>query len=249
MQSLANATLHAGVDQAPGVRVGRPGGELDAGQKRRGRAARRERVDVRVVEVGAVVDRGQAQLAGKPHPRAGPELVGVEPSTKAFRLACLENRARLGFVERAALAEHVDPLRVLGAGVEHRPGHQVDVPTGVVGVLRRHHVRAEERRLVGDLPRDRQAARLVEDGEAVAALDLERRGALAPHLGGQPDEVGGELLVASPLGWRRRWCGCRRRSTAVPVIRAANSSARSPANTRWLCESTKPGTTARPPTS
>ena len=35
----------------------------------------------------------------------------------------------------------------------------------------------------------------------------------------------------------------------VPVIRAANSSARSPANTRCECESTNPGITARPPRS
>src|SRR5262245_35966731 len=35
----------------------------------------------------------------------------------------------------------------------------------------------------------------------------------------------------------------------VPAIRAANSWARSPANTRWECESTKPGITARPPAS
>lgn len=34
-----------------------------------------------------------------------------------------------------------------------------------------------------------------------------------------------------------------------PLIRAANSSARSPANTRCAWESTNPGSTARPPAS
>ena len=34
-----------------------------------------------------------------------------------------------------------------------------------------------------------------------------------------------------------------------PVMRAANSVLRSPAKTRWLCESTKPGMITRPPTS
>ena len=34
-----------------------------------------------------------------------------------------------------------------------------------------------------------------------------------------------------------------------PAIRAANSADRSPANTRCACESTKPGSTARPATS
>ena len=38
-------------------------------------------------------------------------------------------------------------------------------------------------------------------------------------------------------------------SYRVPVIRAENSWERSPAKTRCECESTKPGTTARPPTS
>src|SRR5215831_12246903 len=35
----------------------------------------------------------------------------------------------------------------------------------------------------------------------------------------------------------------------MPAIRAANSALRSPSNTRWACESTKPGSTARPPQS
>ena len=35
----------------------------------------------------------------------------------------------------------------------------------------------------------------------------------------------------------------------APAIRAANSSPRSPANTRWVCESTKPGITQRPAAS
>src|SRR5215468_10184478 len=45
-------------------------------------------------------------------------------------------------------------------------------------------------------------------------------------------------VVAMPPAWY-----------AVPAIRAANSALRSPANTRWACESTKPGRTARPPQS
>ena len=38
-------------------------------------------------------------------------------------------------------------------------------------------------------------------------------------------------------------------SYGVPVIRAANSAERSPAKTRWLWESTKPGMRVRPPRS
>ena len=45
-------------------------------------------------------------------------------------------------------------------------------------------------------------------------------------------------VVAMPPAWY-----------GVPAIRAANSALRSPANTRCACESTKPGSTARPPQS
>jgi hypothetical protein len=61
-------------------------------------------------------------------------------------------------------------------------------------------VGAEERRLLGGLPGDGQRAGLVADGEAVAALDLDGRGALRPHLGEVPGHIGGELLIGRGAG-------------------------------------------------
>ena len=63
-----------------------------------------------------------------------------------------------------------------------------------------HDVGAEERRLLGELPGDRQDAGLVVDGQAVAALDLDGGRALAAHLGDQPGDVAGELLVGGGAG-------------------------------------------------
>ena len=88
LQSVASATVDPGVEQPAGVRVGRAGGELDAGQQRRdGVRPPRQRVDVGVGQVGAVVDAGRAaarRRAARPGP--GAELVAVHPQARA-RLA------------------------------------------------------------------------------------------------------------------------------------------------------------------
>ena len=159
-----------------------------------------QRGHVLVGEVGAVVHRDQPELAGEPDAGAGAELVGVQPAAQALGRTGLQDRPGLVRVERAALAEHVDPPGVRRAGLQHRAGHQVDVRRGVVGVLRRDHVRAEEGGLVGDLPGDRERAGLVGDGEPVAALDLDGRGALPAHLVDEPGEVRGQLLVGGGAG-------------------------------------------------
>ena len=161
LQSLASATRDAGVEQPARVGVGLPGRELHAGQQRGDRAGVAQGVDVGVGEVGAVVDRGQAELRGEQDAGARAELVGVQPAPQAVRRAGRQHRAGLVGVEGARLAERVDPAGVRRRGLEHRAGDQLDVAGRVVGVLRRHDVRAEEGGLVGELPRDRQAARLV----------------------------------------------------------------------------------------
>ena len=185
----------AGVEQPPGVGVGLPGGELHAGQQGGDRARVAQGVDVGVREVGAVVDGGQAELGGQPHPGAGAELVGVQPAREAGGRPGGEDGAGLVGVEGTGLAEGVDPAGVRRRGLQHRTGDEVDVPGRVVGVLGRDDVGTEERRLLGEEPRHREAAGLVVDGQAVAALDLQRGGALAAHLLDQPRDVGGELLV------------------------------------------------------
>ena len=172
----------AGVEQPPRVRVGLPRRELHPGQQRGDRPRVAERVDVRVGQVGAVVDRGQPELGGEQHAGARAELAGVQPALQAVRRPGPEHRAGLVDVEGTLLAEGVDPARVRRRGLEHRAGHQLDVAGRVIGVLGRDDVRAEERGLVGELPRHCQAARLVVDGQPVAGLDLDGGGALPAHL-------------------------------------------------------------------
>jgi hypothetical protein len=110
----------------------------------------------------------QAESRGAPGGQHGAGLVAVE-------------RVRAG-----RLAEDVDPAGVRGAGVEHRAGDEGKV-VGRVDAWRAD-VRAEERRLVGDLAGQAQQAGLLLDAEPVAALDLDGAGALAAQLrdpGGQ----------------------------------------------------------------
>ena len=108
---------------------------------------------------------------------------------------------------------------------------------------------AEVGDLVGVRGGDAQGAGLVGDGEAVAGLGLEGGGALAEGLGEVAGEVGLQLLVAGGAGGGDRGADAARACTAGPDMRALNSCVRSPAKTRCEWESTKPGTTARPPAS
>ena len=136
---------------------------------------------------------------------------GSRPAAAAGR----QNRAGLVGVEGAALAERVDPARVRRACLEHRPAHERDVGRRVVGQLGWHHVRAQEGRLRGQRPRDRQRPCLVGDREPVAALDLDGRRALAQHLRHQRPGPGRQLLVG------RRSGRLDRRTDATGGVRAA----------------------------
>ena len=147
LQSVASATVAPGVEQPARVRVRRPGRELGPRQQRRHRVRARQRVHVGVGQVRAVVGAGGAQLHGELHARSRSELVGVHAQAQARPRAGGQDPPGLVAVEGAALAEHVDPFRVRRGGVQHRPGDQVDVVVGPVGVLGRDDVRAEERGL------------------------------------------------------------------------------------------------------
>ena len=142
--------------------------------------------------------RPSSQASCTPGP--GPSWLACSRPCRPCRAPGEQDRARLLVVEGAAFAEGVDPARVRGGGFEHRAGDEVDVAGRVLGVLRGHDVGAEERRLLGELPRHREAPGLVEGGQAVAALDLDGGGALAPHLGDEPGDVGRELLVGRGAG-------------------------------------------------
>ena len=85
-------------------------------------------------------------------------------------------------VEGTRLAEHVDPAHVRGDRLQHVPHDEVHVSLCTARVLLGHEVRAEEGHLV-DLPvpgesvEQARGAGLLGDGEAVAGLRLEGRGA------------------------------------------------------------------------
>ena len=83
-----------------------------------------QRVDVVVGQVRAVVGRGAPQLDGELHARAGPELVGVQPQAEPGGPPGLQHVPALVGVERAALAERVDPAGVRRGGGEHLAGRR-----------------------------------------------------------------------------------------------------------------------------
>ena len=153
-----------------------------------------ERLDVVVREIRAVVDRRGLQLDREPHARPEPELVAVHAQAEPGPPARLEHRPRLVGVERALLAEHVDPARVRPARVEHLAAHQVDVLVRAVLVLRRQGVRAEEGHVVGELGGHDAGAALGLGLEPVAGLDLDVRD---PGLHGLPAAGARERLSSS----------------------------------------------------
>ena len=211
-----------------------------------------ERLDVGV---------GRGRCSGRPTPR------------RARRRAARPARGRAGCRARAGrgpaarpasstardcsasnaplLAEHVDPARVRRAGGEHLAADELDVVVGAALVLGGHDVGAEERHVVGELARRPRTARAsVADVEPVAGLDLEVRDArrAAPRRGGARGERA-QLLVAEAARVASVVTRIPPAAYGAPAIRAANSSPRSPANTRCVWLSTKPGMTQRPPAS
>ncbi len=151
----------------------------------------REGVDVGVGQVGAVVDAGGAELDGEADARPRPELVAVDPEAEPGGAAGLEHRARLVGVERALLAEDVDPAGERRARLEHLADHERDVVVG--RGVRGDDVGAEEGDVVGEARGDLAAAALGLDVEAVAGLDLEVGDAgparLVAACGGEPGEL------------------------------------------------------------
>ena len=205
-----------------------------------------ERGDVIVGQEGAMVGRRAAELDRQLHTGAMSELVGVQPQAEARPAARFEHGTGLVGVERATLAEGVDPTRMRRARGEHLAADQVDVIVRAALELGRHDVRAEEGGLVAQLASDAQRTRLVDDVEPVTGLDLDGRRARPAGLGAAATMP----VTSSSASVAARVADIVVRippaSYGRPDIRAANSSARSPANTRWLWLSTKPGSTQRP---
>ena len=106
-------------------------------------------------------------------------------------------------------------------------------------------MRAEVGDLGGDLGGEHHAAGLVLDGQAVTGLALERGRALPDHLVREAAQAGPERDVGRRPGRRDRGrdAACRVRLARHP---GGELGAALPAKTRWACESTNPGSTARP---
>ena len=174
-----------------------------AGRKRGDGLAAGERVDVGVGQVGAVVDRGGAELDRELHAGPGAELVAVDAEAEPGGAARLEHGARLVGVERAVLAEDVDPASERRARGEHVAADERDVVVGRL-VVRGHDVGAEEGHVVGQLGGDLAAAALGLDVEPVAGLDLEVGDAGAARLrlarGGERRELASEAARVASVG-------------------------------------------------
>ena len=112
-----------------------------------------------------------------------------------------EHGAALVGVERALLAERVDPAARAGDGIEHLAADQVDVVVGAPGELGRHDVGGEQGRVRSLAGGDLEQPAFVVDGEAVARLDLDRRDAVAPRL----RTAGGEPTLRGPRSRRHAW--------------------------------------------
>ena len=104
-----------------------------------------------------MVDRGGAELDRELHAGARAELVAVDAQAEPGGAARLEHGARLVGVERAVLAEDVDPAGERRAGREHVAGDERDVVVGRL-VAGRDDVGAEEGDVVGQLGGDLAAS-------------------------------------------------------------------------------------------
>jgi hypothetical protein len=147
-----------------------------------------------------------------------------------------------------ALSQKTSIHRAKGSTASSIGPQTIDVGVAITGELVGHDVRAEEGDLVGDLAREAREPGLAVDGEVVARLHLERGGALPVHL---VDEALRRARSSSSDAARVA-ATVRRMPPATygwPAMRAANSSARSPAKTRCVWLSTNPGMTARPSAS
>ena len=247
---MASATTAPASSKPARVRVRRAGGELGPGQQRGHSGRTGQRVDVGVGQMGAVVGAGRAELDRELR-RPGRRRAGWRGRGAAARPPCRPaGRPAPGRASNAPRSQNTSTHRACGAAaVEHLPAHQRDIVVGTARELGRHHVRAEEGGLGGELPRR-------------PAATGPRRTVLSPY----PLLISMVVVPWRSASWTSRAVPARSSSSVAvrvaatvvrmpppvygsPAIRAANSAARSPAKTRWAWLSTKPGMTAPPPAS
>ena len=218
MQSVASATVDPRVQQPAGVRVGRAGGELRAGQQGGHRVPSRRApstsASVRCVQWSA---RGRAQLDGEPHARARAQLVGVHPRQQPGRHARPSGSPAPGRRRRRrARRTRRSSGRAARRPPASRPRDQRRRSRRAVGVLGRHHVRAEEGGLVGEPARRSPAT--APRRSTVSPYPLLISMVVVPWASASPTSratLARSCVVGRRPGWRRPWCGCRRRCTAA----------------------------------
>ena len=159
--------------------------------------------------------QGRPKLDRELDARSLPELVGVHAQAEPGPAPRLEHRARLVGVERALLAEHVDPAGRGGAGLEHRPAHERDVVVGALGVFRGDDVGAEQRDVAGQLGGQPAQPLLAVDVERIARFDFERRDARSERLRSARRGERAELLGGGSAG------GVDRRHDPARLVRSS----------------------------
>ena len=114
-----------------------------------------ERVDVGVVRYVQWSTLAAPSSTARRTPGPAPSWLPCTRRPSPRRAAGRQHRARLVVVERAGLAEHVDPAHVRGDGVEHRAAHEVDV---LVGVVAPAGTRCAPRKVTSSATRPRRSA-------------------------------------------------------------------------------------------
>ena len=70
------------------------------------------------------------------------KLVRMNAGLQTPRDACIKNESCLIYIEGAAVAKYVDPLRIRCAGIEHFSRDKIDVRRWIIGKLDRNNVGA-----------------------------------------------------------------------------------------------------------
>ncbi len=204
----------AGVDHPAGVRVGLAGREV--GRRQEGGDGLRpgQRLDVGVVEVGAVIDR-RGVRARPPAARPGPGRAGCRgPAARGPASRPASSTARDCSASKAPRSQKTSIQRQCGAqAASISPQTSSTYSSARALVLGRDDVGAEEGDVVGEPRRDLAQPPLGLDVEPVARLDLDRRDPGPARLGEPRARPGARAPRRSPPGSPRWSPGSRRPRT------------------------------------
>ena len=88
--------------------------------------------------------------------------------------------SRVEGVRGMRLTEDVDPARVRGRRLQHRPSHKIDISGPVPCIFGRYYMGAQKSGLGRELTSNLECPHLVGNGQSVATLDL---------YGGRPESL------------------------------------------------------------